>query len=33
VALKKANKRLITLREAAEELGITKRHVRVCCEA
>ena len=28
VALKKAKKRLITQREAAEELGITERHVR-----
>ena len=28
VALKKAKKKLITQREAAEELGITKRHVR-----
>jgi hypothetical protein len=28
VALKKAKKKLITQREAAEELGITERHVR-----
>jgi len=28
VALKKAKKKLITQKEAAEELGITERHVR-----
>src|SRR6266436_5390888 len=28
VALKKADKKLITQKEAAEELGITERHVR-----
>jgi biotin operon repressor len=28
VALKKAKKKLITQRQAAEELGITERHVR-----
>ena len=28
VALKKAKKRLITQKQAAEELGITERHVR-----
>jgi biotin operon repressor len=28
VALKKAKKKLITQKQAAEELGITERHVR-----
>ena len=28
VALKKAKKKLITQKEAAQELGITERHVR-----
>jgi biotin operon repressor len=32
VALKKAKKKLITQRQAAEELGITERHVRLLRE-
>jgi hypothetical protein len=30
VAPKKAKKKLITQKQAAEELGVTERHVRSC---